>query len=149
MKNLLLFLAFTFLSINSYAKNFEIYLEGDAGQVMHGSELRGNYVYTSFDSYLEIELAKRKIEIYPYMYKGYEGIYVTYQNKFDWDTFHSFLPKTDISLTLEIPNADGEYKVINSSFKCGFNIGAGGNATVKKSCAKKLAKRIKSILKEN
>lgn len=144
MKSLFIIATMT-LSISTSsmaAQTFRITLDGSGGEIRHGSFL-GNAVFSSFESELEVKLARLGVGL---TNSRYTDATVSYDYKFNPNTFYSFKHKAVMtgSILLKDKNIELPYKL-----SCSALVQDGGNQTLKMSCVNKLAKTIKKLLKNN
>lgn len=130
------------LSTLSAHAAYRVNLASDGGEIRHGS-LLGDAVFSSFTSELEVKLARMGVGI---SYSRYVDADVTYDYAFNPETFYSLNHRAVIDGAVTLKKKDISVPFI---IHCGALVQDGGNQTLKMSCVRKLAKKIKSILKSN
>lgn len=110
------------------------------GEIRHGGLFTKNPVFTLFREDFKKQLAKRTEVTFE---EGNVDYIINYNYMLIQGTFYSLFPRGMVEAEV-IEVATGETKEIY--FHCAFEINDGGNMTLKKSCARKLARRVKKVL---
>lgn len=133
-------LATLLLSLSAMAQTFEV---KGYGSIRHSGDLPGHPYFTSFKDEVKAQLAKR-IDGITFTNLNAE-IIVEYSYATIVESLRSPFPMGAIYATVYIPHT-GEKHVIE--FDILFQVNDGGNVTLKKSSAKKLARKVAKLLSE-
>lgn len=133
MKNILIFVMITSFCSIACADTVSMNLENKRELIRLGSYFDSTPAFVSFNEAVKKQLSQRMDVVF----KEDAEFEVSYNTKLHSETFYDLFPKGSI------------YGLVNNrSFKltCGFEVNDGGHITLKKSCAKKLARKIKALI---
>ena len=133
-------LATLLLSFSAMALSFDV--KGN-GSIRHSGDFPGHPYFTFFKDEVKAQLAKR-IDGITFTNQNAE-IIITYSYATIVESIRSLFPMGGIYATVYIPHT-GEKHVIQ--FDILLKVNDGGNITLKKSSAKKLARKVAKLLSE-
>lgn len=130
-------------SFSSYAKEAKKVTLNCGGEIRYGS-MFGDSVSIPFDVLLQERLANNLVKVT----KNNRSIdaEVSCNHTFNPNTFYSLRHVAEMTITVDLVEMNSQ---IVKTVTCSATVNDGGNQTLKKSCANKVAKTIRSILDKN
>jgi hypothetical protein len=144
MKQLVIMMTMIMMSINiasAASKHITIEVHG-GGEIRHGGFFAVDPTFTSFKDEFKKQLAK-KISVS--FAEGNVDYLIQIETTFNRGSFYSLAPYGLYEASVTNLEMSRQFYV---GFKCGFEVNDGGNVTLKKRCAAKLARKVKHLLRE-
>ena len=130
------------ISLQIKAKENFIVTTDCHGEVRYGSYF-GDSTYVPLESQLTVELAKKSVMTsVERRYAGFVVAEIQCDYKFNPNTFYRLRHQANVEIVAKLKNG----LTVHRKFNCDATVNDGGYQTLKKTCVKKMAQKIRTIL---